>query len=138
MGLVYSGQKTVGWVVRRPLVGWLEDRQLGSQKTVGWVVRRPLVRWLEDRQLGGQKTVSWVVRRPLVGWLEDCQLGGQKTVSWVVRRPLVGWLVCWLNVVSQTPPTVFKSSKQNMLQFWKVKVPVTYFLNELVIITEIV
>ena len=26
-----------------------------------------------------------------------------------------GWLVCWWNVVSQTPPTVFKSSKWNLL-----------------------
>ena len=38
-----------------------------------------------------------------------------------VSRQSVRWLVCWWNVVSQTPPTVFKSSKWILLHMIRMK-----------------
>jgi len=40
----------------------------------------------------------------------ESEVGGVYT--WVSRLA-VRWSVCWWNVVSQTPPTVFESSKWN-------------------------
>ena len=47
-----------------------------------------------------------------------------KYMSWYTG---VSWrLVCWLNVMSQTPPTIFKSSKWNLVQMISMQCKYTW------------